>query len=251
MLLATTQIKTLKYKLKKIERVNGEFRTGEQDIKFLQSPRKSYAYLHNPNKGTQVLWIADENQGKVLIRPSGFPYMSISLSPFNSILRKNNHHTVHELGFDYVAGIVKNFVNKSGDKFETFFLYQGDVIFDNRSCYKILIDYTPYQYISYTVQPNENVTDIAYKFFISDYMIKEISPDIDDYQDVEPGQKIKIPNVYARKTVLYIDKETNLPLVQKMYDEKGLFSQYEFHQLQLNVPFKEEEFRRNYKEYNF
>jgi outer membrane lipoprotein-sorting protein len=51
--------------------------------------------------------------------------------------------------------------------------------------------------------------------------------------------------------VLYIEKATFLPLFQKMYDEKGLFSQYEFYNLELNAPIAPEEFTRNYKGYSF
>lgn len=251
MLAATQQVQTLKFKLKKAERVGETVFTGEQDVKYAHEPRKTYAYLHSPSKGTEVLWIADANNGKVLVKPTSFPYMSVSLSPYGSILRKNNHHTVYQIGFDYVADIIKSICSKSGQHFDEYFKYQGEVSFDNKVCYKILVDYTSYQYVNYTVQPGENVTAIAKKLLVSDYMIKEINKEIDDYDDVKAGQRIKVPNAYARKTILYIDKETFLPIVQKMYDEKGLFSQYEFYNLQLNTPIAPEEFTRNYKDYDF
>jgi hypothetical protein len=251
MLTVTEEVETLKFKFKKIERVGGKMMTGEQDVKYQHAPRKTYAYLHSPSKGTEVLWVENENSGKVLVKPTSFPYMSVNLSPFGSIIRKNNHHTVHQIGFDYIAGIIGNIAGKSGKNFQQYFLYQGEIKFEGRDCYKILIDYTPYQYIEYTVQPGENLTMIARKLFVSDYMIKEINMGVDDYDDVKAGQWIKVPNAYARKTVLYIDKENYLPLVQKMYDENGLFAHYEFHNLELNPSIKEEEFSRGYKDYNF
>jgi outer membrane lipoprotein-sorting protein len=251
MLTATSQIKTLKFKFTKIERVGGKMLTGEQDIKYQHSPRKTYAYLHEPGKGTEVLWVENENNGKMLVKPTSFPYIAVSLSPFGSVVRKNNHHTVHEIGFDYITGIVGNIAQKSGTHFNQYFLYQGDVKFENRDCYKILIDYLPYAYVNYTVQPGEDLTVIADKLFVSDYMIMQINQGIDSYDDIKAGQQIKVPNAYARKTVLYIDKETYLPIVQKMYDEKSLFAHYEFHNLQLNPVIRAEEFSRTYKEYNF
>ncbi|MDO1444726.1 DUF1571 domain-containing protein [Rhodocytophaga aerolata] len=251
MLTAAKEVETLKFKFKKVERVGGKMLTGEQDVKYLHTPRKTYAYLHSPSKGTEVLWIENENSGKVLVKPTSFPYIAVNLSPFGSVIRKNNHHTVHEIGFDYIAGVVGNIAGKSGNQFNQYFLYQGDTKFQDRECYKILIDYTPYQYISYTVQAGEDLPIIAKKLFVSDYMIKEINPDIDDYDDVKPGQQIKVPNAYARKTLLYIDKKSFLPIVQKMYDEKGLFAHYEFHNLELNPAIKAEEFSREYGEYNF
>jgi outer membrane lipoprotein-sorting protein len=251
MLAATEEVKTLKFKFTKAERVAGKMLTGEQEIKYQHSPRKTYAYLHAPSKGTEVLWVENENSGKMLVKPTSFPYISVSLSPFGSVVRKNNHHTVYEIGFGYIAGIIGNIAQKSGSRFNQYFLYQGDVAFEGRTCYKILIDYTPYQYIDYTVQRGEDLPAIAKKLFVSDYMIKEINPGVDDYDDVKAGQRIKVPNAYARKTVLYIDKENYLPIVQKMYDEKGLFAHYEFHNLEVNPVIKPEEFSKEYKEYNF
>jgi outer membrane lipoprotein-sorting protein len=251
MLTATSQIKTLKFKFTKIERVGGKMLTGEQDIKYQHAPRKTYAYLHAPGKGTEVLWVENENSGKVLVKPTSFPYIAVNLSPFGSIVRKNNHHTVHQIGFDYIRGIIGSISEKSGKQFSRYFINQGEVKFENRDCYKILIDYIPYQYIDYTVQPGEDLPAIADKLFVSDYMIMEINPGVDDYNDVKAGQRIKVPNAYARKTVLYIDKETYLPIVQKMYDEKGLFAHYEFHNLELNPAISAEEFSREYKEYSF
>lgn len=251
MLAATDKVQTLKFKLKKAERVDGKMMTGEQDVKYQQSPRKTYAYLHHPSKGTEVLWIKNANHGKVLVKPTSFPYISVSLSPFGSILRKNNHHTVHEVGFDYVAGIIRSIAGKAGSQFDDYFLYQGEVMFDNRPCYKILVDYQPYAYVTYTIQAKENLPAIASKLYVSDYMIRQLNPEIDDYDDVEAGQQIKVPNAYARNTLLYIDKEHSLPVMQRMYDENGLFAQYEFHKLQVNPTIAAEEFTRQYKEYNF
>jgi outer membrane lipoprotein-sorting protein len=82
-------------------------------------------------------------------------------------------------------------------------------------------------------------------------MIMEINEDVDDYNDVSAGQIIKIPNAYARKTLLCIEKKTNLPLLQAMYDEKGLFAQYEFYNVQVNPSITEAEFTRDYKDYDF
>ena len=52
-------------------------------------------------------------------------------------------------------------------------------------------------------------------------------------------------------TVIYIDKQTNLPLITRVYDDKGLFESYEYINLQLNPVIKDEEFSRKYKEYHF
>jgi outer membrane lipoprotein-sorting protein len=251
MFVAGNQIKSLKFRFKKLERINGKIIAGEQIVKYWHSPRKTYAYLSYPNKGTEVLWVQSDNSGKVLIKPTSFPYFSVNLSTHSDIIRKNNHHTVHEIGFDYVIGIVQNLTQKSSNQFDSCFFFQGETTFDNRPCYKLMIDYKPFQYITYTVKQGETVTSIAERLYLSDYMILQINPQISGYDDIKPGQQIRLPNAYARKTVLYIDKKTYLPIVQKMYDENGLFAQYEFYDLQVNPVIKPEEFNRDYKEYGF
>jgi len=250
MVLASVKVKTLKFKLKKKERIEDEYFSGEQDVKFNKDPKKIYTKMITPNKGAEVLYIHGKNNNKALINPNSFPYFTLSLDPYGSSMRNNNHHTVHEVGFDYVTSIISSLAQRADKDFDKYFIYKGDTIFNNRPCYKVLIDYVPYGYYNYTVKQGETVTSIAYKLFVSDYMILQLN-DIDDYDDVDPGDVIKVPNAYAKRTFLYIDKENFLPLIQMMYDDKGLFAQYEFHNLQLNPVIAPEEFSRDYKLYNF
>ena len=52
-------------------------------------------------------------------------------------------------------------------------------------------------------------------------------------------------------TVLYIDKQYFVPLVTRVYDDKGLFESYEYLNLKVNPEIPEEEFTRKYKDYHF
>lgn len=251
MFAAIDMVETLQFKLKKAERVNGELKYGEQDVKFNRSPKKIYTYIHKPNKGVELLFIEGKNQNKAFINPNGFPYINVNLDPYGSNMRKGNHHTVHEVGFDYIGSIMKKITKEQAGNYDQIFIYKGTVNFDNKECHHMVIDYKPFKYYEYTVKPGETLVDIAYKNSISDFMILEKNPEIKEYDNVKAGQKILIPNAYAQKTILYIDKKTHLPIVQKMYDEKGLYEQYEFFNLSLNTEIKQEEFKADYKEYNF
>jgi len=251
MFVAIDKIETLKFTLKKAERINGEMKYGEQDVKFNRLKKQIYTYIQKPNKGVELLWIAGKNNGHAYINPNGFPFINVKLDPYGSNMRKGNHHTVYEVGFDYISKIISFMRRKTMEDIDNIFLYQGIIKFDNKDCYKVIVDYTPFKYIKYTVLKGESVTDIAYKFFISDYMILKKNKEIKNFGDVKPGQIIIIPNAYARKTVLYIDKNTYLPILQTMYDDIGLFEQYEFYNLQLNPKIAEEEFTKEYKGYHF
>jgi outer membrane lipoprotein-sorting protein len=82
-------------------------------------------------------------------------------------------------------------------------------------------------------------------------MILEKNKTIDDYFDISIGQKIIIPNDYAPKMILYIDKKLNLPLVIEVHDDKGFYERYEYRKLELNPIITDEEFTTEYKDYNF
>jgi hypothetical protein len=241
-------IQTLKFHLKCNERVKGKLAFTESQVKLNTSPRRIYIYL----KGPELLWIAGENNGNALVNPYGFPYMNINLDPMGSLLRENQHHTINEIGFSYFASIIKYSMQITGDNFEDYFKCGGSINWDNHDCYFITAEYPDFKWIDYTVQKGETLVTIARKLKVSDYMLLEINASkVGSYRDIKANQKIKVPNAYGKKMVIYIDKELFIPRVIKVYDDKGLFESYEYHDLQLNPKIADEEFTREYKGYGF
>ena len=82
-------------------------------------------------------------------------------------------------------------------------------------------------------------------------MVLENNPKISWYNDVKEGQVIRVPNAYAKVSLLLIDKEFMLPVNNKVFDDKGLFETYEYYNLQVNTVITQEEFDKNFKGYNF
>jgi outer membrane lipoprotein-sorting protein len=251
MLAAISHVNTLKFKLKRIERIEGKYLKSEAEMKFSKPLNAAYSYMLSPTKGLEVLYVEGRNGNNACVNPNSFPYVTLNLDPYGSTMRKDNHHTIHEVGFRYISGIISHMIRKSGVNYDNYFSYQGEVILENRPCYKIVIDYTEFKYLPYTVKAGESITSIGYSLFVSDYLILEKNPDLDDYYDVTPGQVIHVPNAYAAKTILYIDKVNYMPIFQAMYDEKGLYEQFEFLNLQVNPAIPDEEFNKDYKDYNF
>ena len=241
------KIQTLKFHLKCNERFKGKLISTESRVKLNRSPRKIYIYL----KGPELLWGEGANDAKALVNPHGFPYMNLNLDPLGSIMRENQHHTVHEMGFEYFADIIKHSINISGDKFDTFFKCAGTLTWDAHECYLVTAEYPDFNHVDYKMKRGETVYSIARKLMVSDYMILEINPDINHYNHGKEGQIIKVPNVYGKKLILYIDKELLIPRVIKVYDDKGLYESYEYHDLQLNPKITDDEFTKEYKEYGF
>lgn len=239
--------KTLKYDLKVSERIEGRMVNTGSSIKLQKSPRKLYLYL----KGPELLWVEGKYNGNALVNPDGFPFYNLSLDPYGSVLRKNQHHTIHEVGFDYFADIIRNFSQKAGENFEKHFFYTGEEKWNNRNCYKLLITYPEFGFYSYTVKKDENIVLIAKRLKVSEYMILENNPQVHDYYAVKEGDKIKIPNGYAKTTILYVDQQYFIPINIKIFDDKGLFESYEYYHLQVNPKIEEVEFTPRYKDYHF
>lgn len=242
------KIQTLKFHLKCNERINGQLVSTESQVKMNTSPRKIYIYL----KGPELLWVEGKNNGNCLVNPDGFPYMNLNLDPMGSLMRDKQHHTIHQMGFAYFADVIKNSINMLGINFDTYFKCAGTLNWGGSDCYFITAEYPDFAYVNYTVQKGEDLVSIAKKLKVSDYMILEVNSDkVKNYNDVKANQVIKVPNVYGRKMILYIDKELLIPRIIKIYDEKGLFESYEYHDLELNPKIAEEEFTKEFKGYGF
>lgn len=245
---AIREVKTLKYHLKITERGKKGLNFYESAVKFTRQPRLIYLYI----KGIEVLWLQGKNKGKALVKPNSFPFINLNLDPMGSLMRQDQHHTLNEMGFDYFGNIIDYSMIKIGDKFDDYFSIAGEERINGRPCFKILIDNKDFSYIDYLVGDDENITSIARKFYISEYMIVEKNPKLKDYFDIlKKGSIVKIPNWYAKSVIVYVDQLYYLPISVKVSDETGLFEEYNYHFLQVNPEFEEGEFTRDYKEYKF
>ncbi len=245
---SVTDVKTLKYDLKLVERIETKYNYFGSSVKLNRKPRKLYLNA----KGIEVLWVEGKHDGDALVNPNSFPYINLYLDPSGSLMRQDQHHTVNEAGFDYFGAIIDANVKKTGDKFDQYFIPDGEEIINGRSCYKVIINNKDFAAVNYTVLKGENLITIARKLFIGEYMILSLNKDkVDDYKDVKAGQVIKVPNAYAKYVLLYIDKQNFLPIGVRVYDDKGLYEQYDYFNVQVNPTFEDVEFTKDYKDYNF
>jgi hypothetical protein len=244
-------IKSLRYTLTQAERVDGKLGSTKQDFKIIFHPLKLYIYSYEPNDGAEVLYIEGQNDGDALVNPASFPYINLNLDPMGSLLRRGQHHTMFESGFNYLSNIIKFAIDTAGADFDKYFKLDGTVFHDGRACHKVVITFDDFKYVDYKVKKGQTVLDIATERMVSEYMIVQVNDDIDNYYDVKEGQVIKIPILYAKRTVLYIDKVKHLPIKQEMSDDKGLFERYSMTNLKVNPTIAPEEFQEDYKDYDF
>jgi hypothetical protein len=240
-------LKTLRYSLQCNERIKGRMQHTESKVKLQVSPRKLYLYI----KGIEVLWCEGTNNGNALVNPGSFPYINLNLDPFGSLMRKDQHHTIYEMGYQYLEDILKDGLRRVGDKIDKSFILLGEEKYNGRTCYKLSISFTDFAWNPYTVKKGETLITIARKLRVSEYMVLENNPKLGWYNDVKEGEVIKVPNAYAKLTLLLIDKEYMLPVNNKVFDDKGLFETYEYSDMQVNKPIDQKEFTKNYEGYNF
>ena len=244
---AVDDIKTMRFSMQCNERIKGRMTHYESKVKLQVSPRKLYLSL----KGPEVLWIQGQNNGDALVNPGAFPYMNLNLDPYGSLMRKDQHHTIHEMGFQYLADILKDGMKRAGDKLDKYFVVVGDEKLNGRNCYKLAISFPDFAWGPYIVKKGENLTTIARKLKVSEYMVLMNNPKVSWYNDVKEGQTIQVPNAYGKLTILLIDKELMLPVSNQVFDDQGLFETYEYNDLKINTTILPEEFTKGYKEYNF
>ena len=246
----TASIKSLSYTMAKQERIDGKMLKQKSFTKMEKAPFKVYVKQLAPKKGVEILYVEGKSK-KALINPNGFPWINLKLNPTDGIMRNDQHHTIFQSGFDHVVSILQQQCETYQNEIEEIITYNGAVTYLGIDCHSISMNNPNFKYIDYQVTGDETIVDIAMRNKLSEHMILEINPSVKDYDDVEEGQIIKIPNGYCPKMLLYIDKDQWIPVRMEVHDEKGLYELYEYSDVVVNPTFSQEEFTSGYSEYGF
>lgn len=249
MLVSIDKIKTLSYTMKGWERLkDGKDQYSEIDAKLNVKPQRIYIHSKaEPNKGVQIIYNEEFYGQKAYVNAGKF-IPNLKLDPFSSRMRDKQHHTILNTGFATLGSIIKNALQRAEkeatqEDFNKFLKYEGDITWNGLNCYKITITDPTFTYLDYTVKEGDDIESLERQKFICGYVIIEKNNDVKDFWSLKPGMKIKIPSSYAKKTILYIDKATHLPVVQIMSDEVGQFEKYEFYNVKVNPTFDENTFK--------
>lgn len=237
-LAAMKSVSTCTYDFYSKERfTGGKIISSYIQFKVQESPKKIYANSIEPQKAE--LCYIPATSSKVMVKKG---FLKLNLEKTNSLLMKEQHQTIDRAGFKRIADILQTSVNqRKGEDLSKYATVNGTVTYDGKSCYKITINDPDYKIVYYTVKSGQtSVWKIGEALAVPEYKIKELNGTKSD--DFTVGQKIKVPSAYAKTTVIYVDKATNLPLYIKMDDDKGLFEQYEFKSLKTGVKFTAEDF---------
>ena len=241
-------LKGFKSVIRKTERIEGELVLQISEVKVSSNPYEVYVRQMSPKSGVEIL--CADGCKKALINMNGFPWVNLTLDPFGMTMRKHQHHTVHDSGFDLLASILERNLEEFNSE-EQSLTRKDDVFWLGEYAIEIEMINKEYSTNRYKVNGYENIADIARKFNVNEYAILELNPECDNYEDVRNGQELIIPSHYGAKMNLYISKKTMLPLIVRVYDHKGLFEEYDYTHFQSNPRFAANEFDEDFAEYDF
>ena len=251
MLHSIDNTKTYSFNYRITERLKEQYKTSEYIIHMNSKPVKIFAYVITPNPGARVLFIPGENNDKIYIKPNKFPYINLNLSPQNKLMRRSHYFTMNEVGFNYLKDLLSAYFNRDSVTFMKWMRMGNETTFKCTNCYTLILENNSFAYVNYYAQQGETISFIAKKLHLNDKSILLKNPHISGYEESLPAGIIKVPNTFAKKIVLYLDKNSHLPIVQEMYDDKGMFARIEMTSVVQNAKFDADEFTRTKKEYGF
>ena len=243
------KITSIRYKMKSMERIENGYNKASTQIKLQISPRKSY--LLNTENKIEILYNSTESSSKCIVKPHSFPYLALNLDPRGNLIRKNQHFTVLELGFDFTVKTIAVALSKEKEQIINHLTLVGKVDKNNMHCIMLIYENLNFGYHDYVVQQKETVTSIASKFVVNDYMVRTKNNLYNEYGYLKTGTIIKIPTFYCKKGVFFIEEKTMLPISVSIYDEIGLFESYDYYDVELNKPIPANEFHKDFKGYKF
>jgi hypothetical protein len=204
-------------------------------------------YLKN-RKGVEVLYVTGQNDNEAFVYPAAFPYVTLSLNPNGSLMRKGQHHTVLQAGFGVIANLLNGPDGRGDNVYTRSFRYAGDSTSQGRACYILRSDYPQFRYVPYRVGKNETIAAVADRFGCGEYRIVERN-DLSIDSKLTEGQVLQVPNAYGRRVIVVVDAKTYLPASVTVYDDRGLYEKYSFLNTVANQPIPLAEFSKDYKGY--
>ncbi|HEX8350429.1 MAG TPA: DUF1571 domain-containing protein, partial [Hymenobacter sp.] len=161
-------LKTLRCNIKAQERIGTAYQVNYTNLKVAYGPQR--VYMHN-KKGIEVLWATGLNDGDAWVYPNSFPYVTLSLDPNGSIMRRNQHHSILDAGYGVIADIIHGSALRQDHSFERSFRYVGDTIVQGHPCYKMQSDFPQFRYVTYKTVKGDTPARVADRFGCGEYRV--------------------------------------------------------------------------------
>ncbi|HDR04387.1 MAG TPA: DUF1571 domain-containing protein [Candidatus Marinimicrobia bacterium] len=243
MIAQTKTVQSITYTTETKERINGEIIKRGGIFKMIVSPPKVYYERHFPEKGAIVIYDSLKLGRKIQVKPHTFPWVPLTLSMDDWLIRKSGHHTPDRAGFGYTVDILVSLLEKYNENLGTILRLGEMKIYDEKMCQVVHLENPYFQWQSYTVKENESIITIAKERKLSEYMIFERNKGLKNYEYLETGKIIRIPTDYAAAMDIWIDLKSKLPVKFTVYDDRGLFEEFGYKKIQINIPLTDNDFK--------
>lgn len=251
MFAVVNKTKTLQYTLESLERVNGKLKKEIMFFKISTDPVKAYVFQYYPKNGIQMLYVDNKNGGKAKLNPGGFPWVSLNLDPEGELMLENRHHSIFDAGFNYTTSVLEYLLDKYSSQTVNLMKLNDIETIHGIECYSITFTNPNYRHILYTAKNGDTPLSIARKLHINFYSVMENNDGLKPNTKIKEGTKLIVPNDYASKMELYINKNLMYPVFLQIYDQKGLYEEFLFRYVKINPPFKEIDFSEMNPAYKF
>lgn len=236
-------VQSMSYSLETKERINGTIVERGGIFKLIVSPPRLYYERLFPEKGAIVIYDSLKMGDKIQIKPHTFPWVPLSFHKDDWIIRKSGHHTPDRAGYGYTIAIFEALLKKYEKNLDEMLHLGEEQEYDGKMCQIIHFENRYFHWQAYTVKEGENLIDIAKERNLSEYMIYERNAGLKNFTDIKAGQIIQIPSDYAAKMDIWIDKESMLPIKYTVYDDRGLFEEFGYKNLKINIPLDDNDFK--------
>jgi hypothetical protein len=244
-------VKSVQFEMFSRERMKGELIKSHSKGVVNFEPRKIFIRGFDEESVllNEVLYVYGQNNNNALISSNGFPYINLNLDPEGSTMRRNRHFTIFEAGGRYLVdmlrlGMIK--YNELGNMTDRFQISKN-----SESTYEVVITNDDYQYTTYTVKEGDNSRTIAKTLGIPEYKIVELNDEVSGFDDLDVGQLLIIPNLFAKRVELILRTNDLIPVQVRIFDDKGLYSEYIYTQYNTKAVVNNKTFNSNNPAYTF
>lgn len=239
----------------KQERIGNKLGKVETILFKFRKPNDIYMkWIKKPHKGQEAIYRKGHNENKITAHRGGLlGLVTLDLEPESKLVMDGQHHRISDAGLGATDKLVYRGLMQGLRRNEITVTNHGIVELNNRQVRKVeAIFPKKCEGITYEVQKDETLWEIADKMEQDMYIIMVANKNVDSPKDVKRGQKILIPYHYCYRSVTYVDIETKLLAKLEIYDwDNKLYELYEFRDLKLNVGLTDNDFDKENPEYKF